>query len=257
MQYELESPLARRKGSSLDPLWVGLSVNVIAVTDALEVLAASDTLGQSGTVEYGGEELPFRVDLEAGQPTVRVDLSGLNDSRPVVSIDGLIVHFDEERRPATYTVGFQAPMEAFKPAPGCLPDYAIDAVVYNGSCMVGITGGGQITDAAYLDQLIYRYFVHLRFLSTHASVTSLTLTAGEHVGTTARTTNQGPVQGPEVDDDDVHVTVQDRILSRTVRSILAAAFTAPVVFDPYYARSPVIQSFDAKDGWLNVYERHS
>jgi len=258
LQYELESPLARRKGSSVDPLWVGLSVNVIAVTDALEVLVASDTLGQSGTAEYGGDEIPFRVDLEASRPTVRVDLSGLDDSRPVVSIDGLTVHFDEERRPATYAVGCRAPMDAVKPAPGCLPDGAIGAVVYNRSCMAGITGGGKITDAAYLDELIYRYFVHLRFDSTYASVTSLALTAGEHVGTpdTARTTQDGPDIDPEIDDE-IHLTVQELIVRQALQSIFAAAFTAPVVFDPYYARSPVIQSFDAKDGWLNIYERHS
>lgn len=259
LQFELKSPLARRKGSAVDPLWVGLSVNVVAVTDAIEVLVASDTLGQSGSIEYGGEEIPFRVDLEAGRPTVRVDLSGQRDSRPVVSIAGLTVHLDEERQPATYTLECQAPMEAVKPDPGCLPDDAIGAFVFNRSCVGSVTDGGRITDAAYLDQLVYRYFVHLRFLSANASVTSLTLTAGQHVGgrVAARTANPEPVPDPGVDDHDVHVTVQELILRQVVQAVLAKAYTAPVVFDPYYARSPVIQSFDAEDGWLNVYERHS
>lgn len=120
LQYALESPLARHKGSSVDPSWVGLSVNIIAVTKALNVLMGSDTLGRLGTVQNGDEEVTFRVD-----------------------------------------------------------------------------------------------------------------------------------------DDEHHVTVQELVLSDVVRAILAAAFTVPVVFDPYYAQSPGIQSYDAKEGWLNIYETHS
>ena len=259
LQYELESPLARRKGSSIDPFWVGLSVNAVAVQNALEVLAASDTLGQSGTVANGDEELPFRVDVEASAPTVRVDLSGDDDSRPIASISGLTVLFDEEGQPATYTAACQVPMEAFKPDPGGLPDDAIKAFVYNRSQMTAITGSG-ITDAAYLDQLVYRYFVHLRFISTEATLTTYTLTAGDRLGSTPdsgrATTGSGP-NGPIIDDPAGNVSVQELLLGKAVRAVLAAAFTVPVVFDPYYARSPVIQSYDAKEGWLNVYETHS
>jgi hypothetical protein len=38
---------------------------------------------------------------------------------------------------------------------------------------------------------------------------------------------------------------------------LAEAFTAPVIFDPFYAESPVIQSYAANGGWLNVYETYT
>ena len=257
LQYQLESPLAGRKGSTIDPSWVGLSVNVVAVTNALEVLVASDTLGQSGTVANGDEEIPFRVDLETSQLTVRVDLSGEEDARPVVSIGGITVLFDEEGEASTYTVACKVPMEAFKPDHGGLPDDAIHAFVYNRSQMAAITGG-QITDDAYLDQLVYRYFVHLRFVSTHATLTTFTRTAGPVLGSSAsagRATSGSIPTGP--DDGIEGVTLQELLLARTARAVLAPAFSVPVVFDPYYARSPVIQSYDAREGWLNVYETHS
>ena len=44
-----ESTLARSRGTSVDPFWVGLSANVVAVQRSLEVLVASDTLAHEGT----------------------------------------------------------------------------------------------------------------------------------------------------------------------------------------------------------------
>jgi hypothetical protein len=46
------------------------------------------------------------------------------------------------------------------------------------------------------------------------------------------------------------------LLTEAVRSALAQVFPIPVVFDPYYAQAPKLQSFEANGGWLNVYETY-
>jgi hypothetical protein len=150
-------------------------------------------------------------------------------------------------------------MQVVKPDPGCLPDDALSTIAFNRGCIEGLTEG-KSTDQSYLD-LLYRYFYCLQFVSGEAVVTKSTLTHGNPI-------HQPPPQddpgGPEGAPDPtgnlpnptLPVIDDSTLLTEAVRSTLAQVFPIPVVFDPYYAQAPKLQSFEANGGWLNVYETY-
>jgi len=96
--------------------------------------------------------------------------------------------------------------------------------------------GGAFSDRQYLAELLYRHFV---FLSP--AVEDLTVLA---------TLKQGRPGGP-ID------AVRDPLLQAIAQDVWRNAHDVPVVFDPYFALSPSIQSFEAKEGWLDVYASYA
>ena len=95
----------------------------------------------------------------------------------------------------------------------------------------------------YRDDLLYRHFLYLEALSDAAVLHSQTLVSGN-----PDVLFGGQAPAPE------DLTL---VLTMAVRNAWSSVERVPVVFDPYAALSPTIESFEAKDGWLNIYERYA
>ena len=98
--------------------------------------------------------------------------------------------------------------------------------------------GQPIADASYRDDLLYRHFVYVE-----PDGEGPTLTGFELLGGNPDRVFKDGVQ-PE------------RVLAAALGSVWENIGRVPVLFDPFYALGAAIDSFDASDGWLNVYERY-
>jgi len=152
-------------------------------------------------------------------------------------------------------------MQIIKPDPGCLPDDSLSTIAFNRSCIEDLTEG-KFTDQAYLD-LLYRYFYCLQFVSDDAVVTQSTLTHGTPIHQPPPKDDSGTKPGPgspdpkgNLPDPPVLHLDDSGLLTNAIRSTLSQVFAIPVVFDPYYAQNPTLQSFEASGGWLNIYETY-
>jgi hypothetical protein len=59
-----------------------------------------------------------------------------------------------------------------------------------------------------------------------------------------------PVDPPVLQIDDT------AILLEALKSTLSQVPAIPVAFDPYYVQATKLQDFEAKDGWLNIYQTY-
>ena len=93
---------------------------------------------------------------------------------------------------------------------------------------------GKFTDKQYLEQLLYRHFV---FLAPRLDAVLI---------------NETRISGRSgrIDDN------RQAILRKVIQAAWGRGLNVPLIFDPYFALSPTIQSMEVKDGWLNVYERY-
>jgi hypothetical protein len=261
IRYAQESTLAASKGSVIDPFWAGISTNAVAMQRICDILNEANIFVESGTVKDLGSDLPYQVEPKA-IPSLQIDLTGEKDHRPIAKITHLVVRLGDPVQ-ATYLLELSCPMQVIKPDPGCLPDDALSTIAFNRSCIEGLTEG-KFTDQSYLD-LLYRYFYCLQFVSGEAVVTKSTLTHGSPIHQPPPPDDPGHKPGgPEGVPDPagnlpsptLPVIDDSALLTEAVRSTLAQVFAIPVVFDPYYAQAPELQSFEAKGGWLNVYETY-
>ena len=232
--YQDESTLAASKGSAIDPTWIGLSVNCVAIQQAVDVLIESNVLLRKGSFDLESTTFKYVIEADGGRLTLSFDLPGKNDTRPLFTVPNLLVTITSHQKSAKYHVSVQIPMEPVKYDPGCIPDDAVTAVTVSRNCLMDMTGG-KFTDAQYLQELMYRYFVFLA-PKTDSVVVTATLLDGE---------SGGPIDKS-----------RDANLKQVAQEMWTNAFALPVMFDPYYALSPAIQGFEAKDGWLNVYETY-
>lgn len=257
VQYAEESTLATSKGSNVDPFWAGISINAVVMQNICLMLNDSDVFVRSGTVQDLGSDLPFR-NVEKASPSISIDLSGKNDKRPVAKISGLVVKLGDPVQ-VTYQLEFSSPLEVVKPEPNCLPDDTLSTIAYNRSCIEGMTDS-KFTDQACLD-LLYRYFCCLQFVSDEAVVTEATLTDGKPIHAESSQDGSGKKPGPPdpaggIPDLPVVHIGDSVILTEVVKSTLSQVPAIPVAFDPYYGQSTKVQDFEAKDGWLNIYETY-
>lgn len=258
IQYAAKCTLASSKGSVLDPFWMGVSMNAVAVQRICDVLNETNIFVESGTVKDLGPDLPYQIEPKA-IPSIQIDLTGEKDHRPIANISQLVVRLGDPVQ-ATYLLEFSCPMQVVKPDPGCLPDDALSIIAFNRGCIEGMTEG-KFTDQSYLD-LLYRYFYCLQFVSGEAVLTKSTLTHGDPIHQPPpqddpghKPTGPGGVPDPtgSLPKPTLPVIDDSNLLIEAVHSALAQVFPIPVVFDPYYAQAPKLQSFEASGGWLNVY----
>jgi hypothetical protein len=260
--YAKDSTLAASKGSVIDPFWAGISINAIAMQKICDALNGSDFLVQSGTVKDLGSDLPYHIEPLA-VPSFFIDLTGEKDHRPIANISHLVIRLGDPWT-ATYLLEISCPMQIVKPAPGCLPDDTLATIAFNRSCIEDLTGG-KFTDQAYLD-ILYRYFYCLQFVSDEAKVTTSTLTHGSPIHPLPAQQDPTPKPGgpggvvPDPTKDlpspTLPVITDSTLLTAAMRSTLSQVFPIPAVFDPYYAQAPTLQSYEAKGGWLNIYETY-
>jgi len=71
-------------------------------------------------------------------------------------------------------------------------------------------------------------------------VTSFKLTDGKAI--------HGGKAGDQADDSS--------LILQAVQSALSLAVPIPFAFDPYFQMKTTLQDYEAKDGWLNVYESY-
>jgi len=233
--YAPDSPLHARHGSALDPAWIGLSVNSFVVDTALRLLAGSGAFDVAGEVEHKG--LTFAYAASAAD-TLRLQAElDAGDRIPRLALSRLTVTLSRLGHEVSYEVNSVAPLVPLRLPSGCLPDDALLSVVRNAGCVERLTGGA-IPDAAYRDELLYRHFIHVEARSAAATVNEVALRSGDP-GRLAKESFE-----PRA------------VLALVLRDVWAWAGRAPVLFDPYYRLSPTIQSYDGREGWLNIYERY-
>jgi hypothetical protein len=231
---------------AVDPGWIGLSVNSYAVDKILSFVAGS------GLLEAGGQVTAPATPTNPNPPQVvyqyqtkatdslrlHADLEGEGGAGPIAMLTGLEVTLSRSAAKVVYRLTARTALRATHPPPGCLPDAMLMSVVQYAGC-VGKLTGGKIADEDYRDDLLYRHFVYLEPLENGTVVTDIQLVDGDPGGLSKGDFEPRPV---------LAATIRDLWAARIVR--------VPVLFDPYYALSPAIDSFAAGDGWLNVYERY-
>ncbi|HLH34403.1 MAG TPA: hypothetical protein VKX41_07000 [Alloacidobacterium sp.] len=248
--YASESTLAASKGSVIDPFWAGISINAIAMHKICDILNASDFLVQSGTVDNAGSNLPYHIEPLA-VPSMAIDLTGEKDHRPIAKITGLVIRLGDPWT-ATYLLEISCPMQVMKPDPGCLPDDSLSIIAFNRGCIENLTEG-KFTDQSYLD-LLYRYFYCLQFVSNEVKITTSTLTHGNPIQQSPAKDKPGHKSGAAAGNPPA--STDSNLLTEAMQSTLSQVFPIPAVFDPYYAQTTSLQSFEAKGGWLNIYETY-
>jgi len=261
VSYAAESTLASSKGSKIDPFWAGISINAVAIQNIYLMLNDSDAFVRSGAVKDLGPDVPFKIASKTS-PSISIDLSGKEDHRPVATIKGLVVKLGDQAQ-ATYQLECTSPLEVVKFDPKCLPDDTLSTIAFNRSCIEGMADS-QFTDQAYLD-LLYRYFCCLQFVSDEAVVTTSTLTDGKPIHQPPPQNDPGKKPGPPDPTGGrpdppvippVLPTDDSVLLLEALKSTLSQVPAIPVAFDPYYGQATKLQDFEAKDGWLNIYETY-
>lgn len=245
--YSPASTLDARRGLAVDPGWIGLSVNSYAVDKVLSFVAEAGLLATSGRVT-----IPTSIMNPAPPPQVfdyetRVtdslrlyaDLDGEGGAGPTAVLAGLEVTLSRLGASVTYKLVARTALQATHLQPGCLPDSMLMSVVQYAGC-VGRLTGGSIADEDYRDDLLYRHFVYLEPLDISTVVTEVELVEGDPGALSKGGFEPRPV---------LAAAIRDVWATRVVR--------VPALFDPYYALSPAIDSFEARDGWLNVYEHYA
>ncbi len=239
--YAEESPLDSRRGSAIDPSWIGLSVNSFVVDQAFSLLADSGAFSSAGEVEWEGNTFQYEL-VPSESLRMTADLQGRTDSRPLVDANKLEVTLSRLNAEVRFLVSTRVPMAAIRLTPGCLPDSALLTVVSNAGCIAEMTRG-KFSDKVYRDELLYRHFIYLEPLSEAATLQEHTLLSGD-----PRTLFDKNAYKP------IGIPL---VLAIALRDAWKKVGRVPIVFDPYYALSPTIEAFDARDGWLNVYERYT
>ena len=251
VQFALESTLAKSKGSAIDPFWAGLSMNAVAIKQVTDMLRDSQAVSQAGTISDKGADLPYSV-TSIDTTGISMDLTGSKDRRPVATLSEVIVRLGPDTAQATYDVKFTVPLEVIRQELGCLPDDALSTVAFHRSCIEEMTEG-KIPDPAYLD-LLYRHFYCLQFVTQDVLLVSSTLTHGSPIHPPTQPGKPdgplGPLQPPTIDLGD------SLLITQAIRSTLGKILPVPILFDTYYAQSTTLKNFEAKDGWLNVYETY-
>jgi hypothetical protein len=246
-RYSAESSLDTRRGLAVDPGWIGLSVNSYAVDKVLSFVAGSGLLETSGQVVAppsptnpapAPQEI-YQYETKATDSLrLHADLEGDGGAGPIAVLTGLEVTLSRSGAKATYRLVGRTALRATHPPPGCLPDSMLMSIVQYAGC-VGKLTGGKIADEDYRDDLLYRHFVYLEPLDNGTVVMEVQLVDGDPGGLSKGGFEPRP------------------LLSAAIRDLWATRIArVPVLFDPFFALSPSIESFKARDGWLNVYEHY-
>lgn len=243
-RYAPESTLAARRGTTFDPGWVGLSVNSYAVDRMLSVVAGSELtvaegeLSASGLLEGGDAEV-YTYRTEATETTyLTADLSGADGAGPGATVKGLEVTLARRGAEVRYRLNGRMALLPVRLGSGCLPDVAVQTVVTYAGCIGQLTGGS-ISDADYRDELLYRHFIFLEPAADGGEVTHFELVSGDPDALKRAGFDPQP------------------LLAAALAGMWARIVRVPVLFDPFYALSPVIDHWEAQDGWLNIYERYA
>ena len=257
VQYAKDSTLASSKGSKVDPFWAGISINAVALQQIYVALHDSDALVQSGNIGGKGSELPFQIEPLAS-PSWFIDLDGSKDRRPIANITGLVIRVGDPVQ-STYLLEITCPMEVVMRDRNCLPDDTLSTIAQNRGCLEKMTAG-KFTDKAYLD-LLYRYFYFLQFVSAEAAVTKATLTHGTPItspdkGDPSKKPGPPDPTGGLPDLPPVTLPSDTALLTDAIRSTLSQVLPIPVAFDPYHDQSATLEDYEAKGGWLNIYETY-
>ncbi|HQF69674.1 MAG TPA: hypothetical protein PLH39_00175 [Promineifilum sp.] len=241
-RYALESTLAARRGTAFDPGWVGLSVNSYAVDRVLRAVAGSELMAVEGEATASGRrgaDVVYTYQTAATDATrLSADLTGADGAGPGATVTGLEVTLARGDAAVCYRVSGRMAMQPARVASGCLPDVAVQTVVTYAGCIGQLTGG-TISDADYRDALLYRHFIFLEPVAGGGAVTEFELVSGDPDALTPDGLNPRP------------------LLSAALAGMWAGIARVPVLFDPFYALAPVIDHWEARDGWLNVYERYA
>jgi hypothetical protein len=233
--YSPLSTLAASRGSAVDPAWIGLSLNCVALNQAVAMLEESEALQRQGSITWQGTPLSYTVQPEGRTHRVSCDLREDAAGRPGLTAGGLKITVSGAGEQVVYRAQLRVPAEVVKGDPGCLPDDAVATVTFNRGCLMDMLGG-RFTDQQYLEQLLYRHFLFLRPVAEEATAqaTALSATAGSRLH-----------------------AARAEILPAVAHDLWRRVPNLPVLFDPYFALAPTLREVEIKDGWLNVYETYA